>query len=171
MQCACASRNFCVPINTCSSVLHPLLQLFAPRLISRAVLFYFKEVCPHTSEEQDKYDVMLDEAMIAAPAAVGERVALGKVILEGKEEFVKTILPQVQSTLPEAINCVQCSYSLAIFTTLKVCYTLTLFAMFSKQILVPFHTNAYLSFMFPFYSFFRELTSERRSMRVHYGAT
>lgn len=165
MQCACASRNFCVPINTCSSVLHPLLQLFAPRLISRAVLFYFKEVCPHTSEEQDKYDVMLDEAMIAAPAAVGEIVALGKVILEG---FVNTILPQVQSTLPEAINCVQCSYSLAIFTTLKVCYTLTLFAMFSKQ-----DTSAipYLSFMFPFYSFFRELTSERRSMRVHYGAT
>lgn len=51
---------------------------------------------PRTTEEQDQYDVMLDKAMNDAAAAAGEIVALGNLLVEGREEFINTILPQVQ---------------------------------------------------------------------------
>lgn len=84
------------------------------------MLFYFKEVCPRTSEEQDAYDIQLDEAMEVAPGAAGEIIALGKVLVEKRDDFVKNIVPQVQTALPEAIHRVQRSYGLAIFAALQV---------------------------------------------------
>ena len=64
--------------------------------------------------------MQLDEAMSHAPASAGDIVALGKVLVQNREEFVRTILPRIQEALPDAINCVQRCYGLAIFATLKV---------------------------------------------------
>lgn len=61
-------------------------MLILYRLISRAVLVYFNEVCPHTSEERDDYDIMLDEAMELAPAAAGEIIALGKILIVKRDD-------------------------------------------------------------------------------------
>ena len=71
------------------------------------MLVHFKEVCPRTSEEQDEYDIMFDEAMELAPSAAGEIIALGKTLVIKRQEFIMNILPQVQSALPEAIHRVQ----------------------------------------------------------------
>ena len=61
-----------------------MLLEFTPildRLISRAVLVYFKEVCHHTSQKQEDYDIMLDEAMEQASPCSNWRdtIALGRL--------------------------------------------------------------------------------------------
>ena len=108
-------------ITKLTEVLVMEFMLILYRLTSRAVLVYFKEVCPRTSEEQDAYDIMLDEAMELAPAAAGEIIALGKTLVVKRDEFIRKVLSQVQSALPEAIHRVQRSYGLAIFAALEVC--------------------------------------------------
>ena len=54
------------------------------------------------------------------PASAGDIVALGKVLVQNREEFVRIILPRIQEALPDAIHRVQRCYGLAIFATLKV---------------------------------------------------
>lgn len=84
------------------------------------MLFHFKEVCPRSNEEQDDHDIRLGRAMENSHGGVGEIVALGKILILARQEFVRTILPQVQSALSEAIHRVQHSYGLTIFASLKV---------------------------------------------------
>ena len=100
---------------------HYIFHLVIYRLVSRAVLFQFKPVCPRSCEEQDDQDIKLARAMEDAHGAVGEIVALGKSLILARQEFVRTVLPQVQSALSEAIHRVQHSYGLSIFASLKVC--------------------------------------------------
>ena len=90
------------------------------RLISRAVLFHFKEVSPRSSEEQDAHDVALANAMDEAHGAAGEIISVGKVMRLCRTQFVTEILPQVQSVLSHAIHRVQHSYGLTVFAALKV---------------------------------------------------
>ena len=91
------------------------------RLISRAVLFHFKEVCPRSSDEQDAHDVALAKAMEEAHGAAGEIISVGKIMRLCRQQFITRILPQVQSVLSHAIHRVQHSYGLTVFATLKVC--------------------------------------------------
>ena len=73
-------------------------MLILYRLISRAVLVCFKEVCPRTSEKQDDYDIMLDEAMELVPAAAGEIIALGKTLVVKRDEFIRKSFRAISTT-------------------------------------------------------------------------
>lgn len=90
------------------------------RLISRAVLFHFKEVSPRSSEEQDAHDVALANAVDEVHGAAGKIISAGKIMRLCRTQFVTEILPQVQSVLSHAIHLVQHSYGLTVFAALKV---------------------------------------------------
>ena len=83
-------------------------------------MFQFKKVCPRSSEEQDAHDVELAKEMEKAHGAAGDIVSLGKTMNSCRQEFVREILPQVQSALSDTIHRVQHSYGLTMFATLKV---------------------------------------------------
>ena len=107
-------------MHTCTICYHNISCILYYRLISRAVLFHFKKVCPRSSDEQDAHDVELAKEMEKAHGAAGDIVSLGKTMRSCRQEFVTEILPQVQSALSDAIHRVQHSYGLTMFATLKV---------------------------------------------------
>ena len=92
----------------------------ACRLISRAVLIQFKEVCTRSAEEQDTLDIAFDEAMKNAHGAAGLIISLGGDLESKRQELISSVLPHVAQALPGAINRVHRSYALVIFAALQV---------------------------------------------------
>ena len=54
------------------------------RLISRAILVPFKEVCDRSAEDQDALDIELDEAMKDAQGAAGLIIGLGNDLVQNR---------------------------------------------------------------------------------------
>ena len=90
------------------------------RLISRAILVPFKEVCDRSAEDQDALDIELDEAMKDAQGAAGLIISLGNDLVQNRQEPTSSITPRIEKALPGAINRVHRSYALATFAVLKV---------------------------------------------------
>ncbi len=72
--------------------------MHACRLITRAILVPFKEVCDRSAEDQDALDIELDEAMKDAQGAAGLIISLGNDLVQ---ELISSITPKA---LPGAIN-------------------------------------------------------------------
>ena len=105
--------------HTYTHILYTYYYIYC-RLITRAALIHLKRVDDRDPEEQDRLDLAIKRAKVAASGAAGLIVAVGKNLTSDRSELVTEIMPKVKSIIPNSINRVQFSYSLIIYAALKV---------------------------------------------------